>query len=87
MRNITEGQIEMFTRHMEEEERAPATVKMYVRNVEELAAWLAGRTVTKELAVAWKEHLLSFLLLSAALTDKCRLKPGTIKYRRVDSFL
>ncbi len=59
MRNITERQIEMFTRHMEEEERAPATVKMYVRTVEELMAWLAGREVTKELAVAWKEHLLT----------------------------
>ena len=59
MRTIKEGQLEDFARYMEEEERAPATVKMYVRTVEELMAWLAGREVTKELAVAWKEHLLT----------------------------
>ena len=58
MRTIKEGQLEDFARYMEEEERAPATVKMYVRTIGELMAWLAGREVTKELAVAWKEHLM-----------------------------
>ena len=58
MRTITERQLNTFARHMEEEERAPATVKMYVRTIGELMAWLAGREVTKELAVAWKEHLM-----------------------------
>ena len=57
MRTITERQITDFARHMTEEERAEATIKMYVRTVEELTVWLAGREVTKELAVAWKEHL------------------------------
>ena len=55
---ITDRQIEQFARYMEEEERAAATVKMYARNVRELMAWLAGREVTKELAVAWKERLM-----------------------------
>ena len=59
MRTITERQIKEFTCFLTEEERAPATVKMYVRTVEELMAWLAGREVTKEAAVAWKEHLLT----------------------------
>ena len=58
MRAITERQIEEFVRHMEEEERSPATVKMYGRVIGELMTWLAGREVTKELAVAWKEQLL-----------------------------
>ena len=58
MRTITERQIEGFTCYLTEEERAPATVGMYIRTVEELMAWLAGREVTKELAVAWKEHLM-----------------------------
>ena len=57
MRTITERQITDFARHMTEEERAEATIKMYVRTVEELTVWLAGQEVTKELAVAWKEHL------------------------------
>ncbi len=58
MRTITERQIREFTRHLEDEERSPATVKMYVRTTEELMLWLAGRETTKELAVAWKEQLL-----------------------------
>ena len=57
MRTITERQITDFARHMTEEERAEATIKMYVRTVEEFMTWLAGRDVTKELAVARKEHL------------------------------
>ena len=59
MHAITEKQIEVFAQHLKGEERAQATVKMYVRIVEELMAWLDGREVTKELAVAWKEHLLT----------------------------
>ncbi len=59
MQTIEERQIRDFARHMEEEERAPATVKMYVRTAEEFMAWLAGCEMTKEAAVAWKEHLLT----------------------------
>ena len=59
MRTITERQISEFTCFLTEEERAPATVKMYLRTVEELMAWLDGREVTKETAVAWKEYLLT----------------------------
>ena len=58
MRTITEEQIKGFTCFLTDEERAPATVKMYVRTVEEFMAWLDERAVTKELAVAWKEHLM-----------------------------
>ena len=59
MWTITERQVRAFARHMEEEERAPATVGMYIRTVEGLTAWLDGREVTKEAAVAWKEYLLT----------------------------
>ena len=57
MRTITDEQIEEFIRYLEEEERAMATVKMYVRTAEEFIAWLAGHEVTKELAMAWKNEL------------------------------
>ena len=58
MRTITEKRIDEFTCFLTKEERAQATVKMYVRTVEELMVWLDGRMVTKELAVTWKEHLM-----------------------------
>lgn len=58
MRTITEKQVKVFVRHMEDEERAPTTVKMYLRIIEEFTEWLALREVTKETAVAWKESLV-----------------------------
>lgn len=48
-----------YKHHLLQEERAPATVEKYLRDVSAFAAWLDGRPVTKELAVTWKEHLLS----------------------------
>ena len=41
------------------EERAQSTVENYLRDARAFAAWLGGRAATKELASAWKEHLLS----------------------------
>ena len=58
MRTITERQIKGFTCFLTDGEWASATVKMYVRTVEEFTAWLDGREVAKETAVAWKEHLM-----------------------------
>ena len=56
---------------MEEEERAPATVKMYVRTVEELMVWLDGREVTKELA-AWK---VRYITVEAVLAGRAETAP------------
>lgn len=47
-----------FSDHLKREERAPATVEKYMRDVKAFAAWLDGRKVTKELTAAWKEYLL-----------------------------
>ena len=59
MGTTEERRLNGFMHHLEDEERAPATVRMYVRTAGEFMTWLAGRDVTKELAVAWKEHLLA----------------------------
>ncbi len=57
MRKIRERQLNAFTQHLTDEERAPATVKMYVRTVEEFIAWLGDEEVTKEAVIAWKNEL------------------------------
>ena len=59
MGKITEERIGAFARHMGEDERAEGTVEAYLRSVRGFAAWLGGREVTKDLAVAWKEQLLT----------------------------
>ncbi len=56
-RKIGAGHFERFRRWLLEEEREPATVEKYLREVRAFAAWLEGAPVTKEEATAWKAHL------------------------------
>lgn len=56
---ITKERLSDFQSYLLREERSPGTVEKYLRDVCALAAWLDGRPVTKELAAAWKDHLLS----------------------------
>lgn len=55
---LTGQAIETYRAHLRREERAPATVEKYLRDVRAFAVWLGGRPVTKENAACWKEHLL-----------------------------
>ena len=54
---ITAEQIAAFRQHLLEDEREPATIRKYLRNVGEFAAWLAGEPLCKEQVIRWKEHL------------------------------
>ena len=54
---ITNEHLAAFEGCLRSEEREPATIEKYLRDVRAFAAWAGTRCVTKELAVAWKEHL------------------------------
>ncbi len=56
-RKIGAGQLAAFRRWLLEEEREPATIEKYLREVRAFAAWLEGAPVTKEGATAWKARL------------------------------
>ena len=56
-RKITEETLAAFARQLGEEERSPATLEKYLREVRQFAAFLGGREVTLELAAAWREEL------------------------------
>ena len=56
-RKIGAGQLAAFRRWLLEEEREPATIEKYLREVRAFAAWLGGAPVTKEGATAWKACL------------------------------
>jgi site-specific recombinase XerD len=56
-REITAEQIEAFYQHLQEDEREPATIRKYLRDVAEFAAWLERKPVCKEAVIRWKEHL------------------------------
>lgn len=56
---IADRQISVFEKYLQSEEREPGTIEKYLRDVRAFATWLGGREVTKERAVAWKDHLRS----------------------------
>ena len=56
-RKIGAGQLAAFRQWLLEEEREPATIEKYLREVRAFAAWLGGALVTKEGATAWKACL------------------------------
>ncbi len=56
-RKIGAGQLAAFRRWLLEEEREPATIEKYLREVRAFVAWLEGAPVTKEGATAWKARL------------------------------
>ena len=55
---LTASRIDAFGQHLRQEERAAATIEKYQRDMREFTVWLNGRTVTKEVALDWKESLL-----------------------------
>lgn len=55
---ITQGQMDAFARELQRQERSAGTVGKYLRDVCGLRRWLAGRPVTQETVLAWKNSLL-----------------------------
>lgn len=56
-RIITAEKIEDFRRYLIREERSENTVEKYIHDIKAFYFWLAGRTVSKELAAMWKAEL------------------------------
>ena len=82
-RKITEETLAAFARQLGEEERSPATLEKYLREVRQFAAFLGGREVTRELAAAWREEL-SARQSPATVNGKHELKSLTIDPEAVD---
>ena len=89
-RFITKDRITAFTQNLIREERSPATIEKYRRDVIAFAAWLNGRPVSKEQAAAWKAALRKDGLAPSTINAKlaavnhfftstgwgdCRIKP------------
>lgn len=90
---ICEADIQVYLRHLREEERSGATIEKYGRELHRFAGWLGERTITKELSIAYKSELarryapasvncilaaINGFLSYAGLAD-CRVKPLRIQ--------
>ena len=56
-RRLSAEIIQSYENHLRQEEKASGTSEKYLRDVKRFGAWLDGRTVTKEAAAGWREHL------------------------------
>ena len=56
---LTPERIAAYGRHLKQEERAPATMEKYLRDVRAFVRWLDGEAVTKDAVTGWKEWLLA----------------------------
>lgn len=57
-RIITEAQLTEYAEHLRSEEKSDGTIAKYAHDVRAFCAFAAGRPVTKELAILWKEELV-----------------------------
>lgn len=80
VRRLTAGRITAYTKSLYSEERAPATVEKYRRDIAAFAGWLAERPVTKELAAQWKNHLLAEGLSPATVNAKLSAVNGLLGF-------
>ena len=69
-RRITAAQLGAFAACLQKEEKSPATVEKYLREVQRFAAWLDGREVSKEAVAAYKEELLNKGFCPATVNGK-----------------
>ncbi len=55
--SVTNTQLSSYETRLREEEHSRGTIEKYIRDVRAFAQWLGRRKLTKEAAIAWKEHL------------------------------
>ena len=58
-RILTAEQFDAYSCWLRQNERSPATIEKYLRDVRAFAHWLNGKPVTKEMVTGWKEYLQS----------------------------
>ena len=69
-RHITQARLRQYEKYMIDEERAPATVEKYLRDLRAFTIWTGNRPVDKEIVAAWKAELLSQGLTPGTVNGK-----------------
>lgn len=77
---ITDEDITAFGKFLKEEEREPATIEKYLREVRAFRAGLDGRMVTKETVLAWKENLQKEGYASVTVNAKLSALNGFFRF-------
>lgn len=59
MKKITKELLIKFKEHLLEEEKSPATVEKYMRDIGAFYTWVKGKNLDKTLILQYKDHLIS----------------------------
>lgn len=79
-RQISQSHIAAYAQFLRQEERAPATIEKYLRDVRSFVSWLNSKPVTRQLAAEWKSHLLSEGLSPATVNGKVSAVNGLFRF-------
>lgn len=79
-RTLSEPDFLAYQHHLLQEERAPATVEKYLRDIRAFAAWLNGQPVTRDAAALWKDALLADGLNPATVNAKLSALNGLLRF-------
>lgn len=79
-RTLTTKHICAYRNNLHTEERAPATIEKYLRDIQSFHRWLNGREITRELAAQWKSHLLSAGQAPATINAKLSAINGLFRF-------
>lgn len=82
---ITPATIAAYSAHLQEEERRPATIEKYLRDLRQFAAWLGGAAVCAASIAAWKTALLEQGLSPATINTKLAALNSFFRHQRWDS--
>ena len=79
-RTLTDADIAAYASFLRQEERAPATIENYLRDIRVFRRWLEDRAVTKERVAEWKEALLAKALAPATVNAKLSAVSGLLGF-------
>lgn len=84
--HLTADILTSYGKYLQQEERSPATVEKYMRDLRGFSAWLEGRAVTKRLAAGWKQELLDQGLSPATVNAKLSALNGLFRFLKWEDF-
>ena len=77
---LSPEKIAAYAAHLRSEEKSPATMEKYLHDIHLFSAWLAGRTVTKEVVAEWKRALSAANYAPTTINTKISAVNGLFAY-------
>lgn len=85
-KTLSQRDVLAYQRHLLREERAPATVEKYLRDVRAFAVWLDGKSVGRDAAARWRDALLADGLSPATVNAKLSALNGLFRFLGWEGF-